>query len=58
MKPKNGVIESFQNIPNEVLTKIAMYDWESLERLCIALTLDVQIHQESTKNKKKRDLES
>jgi len=58
MKLKGGAIEFFQNIPDEVLVKIAMYDWESLERLCAALTLDVQILKESLKKKVKRDLDS
>jgi len=42
MKESNlGVIEFFLNIPDDLLIQIATYDWESLERLCIALSLDL-----------------
>ena len=43
MKIDGGVIEFFNSIPDEVLAKIAFYDRDALERLCIALTLDVQL---------------
>lgn len=58
MKPKSGAIEFFQKIPDEVLIRLAMYDWESLERLCVALTLDVQILKESKDKNLKRGLAS
>jgi hypothetical protein len=51
---KGGVIEFFQTIPDDILIKIAQYDWEALERLCIALTLDIQLLKENLK----RDLAS
>jgi len=38
---KLGATEFFLSIPDDVLIQIATYDWESLERLCIALTLDL-----------------
>lgn len=58
MKIKGSSIDFFQSIPDEVLIKIAMYDWESLERLCVALTLDVQLLQESIDKTLKRGLAS
>lgn len=47
----DNVIEFFNSIPDEVLSKIAYYDKEALERLCIALTLDIQLLEESQNNK-------
>ena len=41
MKIDGGAIEFFQSIPDDILAKIAQYDWEALEQLCIGLTLDV-----------------
>ena len=49
MKIDGGAIEFFTSIPDEVLAKIAFYDWEALERLCIALTLDIQLIKETIK---------
>jgi len=46
MKIKGGASEFFQTIPDDLLLQIAMYDWESLEKLCIALTLDIQLLKE------------
>ena len=54
----NSALEFFQTIPDDILVKIAMYDWEALERLCVALTLDVQLLKESIKKKSKRDLDA
>ena len=48
MKIDGNAIDFFYSIPDEVLAKIAFYDWEALERLCVALTLDVQLLKEST----------
>lgn len=50
MKIDGNAIDFFYSIPDEVLAKIAFYDWESLERLCVALTLDVQLLKESQQN--------
>jgi hypothetical protein len=47
MKIDGNIIDFFSSIPNDVLAKIAFYDWEALERLCIALTLDLQLIHES-----------
>ena len=52
MQIDGGVIEFFTSIPDEVLAKIALYDWEALERLCIALTLDVQMVEETIQKQK------
>lgn len=46
MKIKGGAAEFFHSIPDDILIKIAFHDWESLERLCIALTLDLQLIKE------------
>lgn len=47
MKIDGNAIDFFNSIPDDILAKIAFYDWEALERLCIALTLDVQLLKES-----------
>ena len=52
MKIDGGAFDFFESIPDEMLTEIAIYDREALERLCIALTLDVQLIIEQTKSKK------
>ena len=51
MKIDSNAIDFFISIPDEILSKVAFYDWEALERLCIALTLDIQLLKESTQNK-------
>jgi hypothetical protein len=50
MKNKMSTISFFDSIPDDVLIQIAMNDWESLERLCIALTLDIQLIKEEVEN--------
>jgi hypothetical protein len=52
MKIDGGALEFFESIPEDMLIQIAFYDREALERLCIALTLDVQLIIEQTKSKK------
>ena len=47
MKIDGNAIDFFTSIPDDILAKIAFYDWEALERLCIALTLDIQEIKES-----------
>ena len=57
MKIDGGALEFFQTIPDDMLAHIAFHDMESLERLCVALTLDVQLiieEAERKKSKKKR----
>jgi len=43
MKINGTTIEFFESLPDELLVKIAQYDWEALERLCVALTLDLEL---------------
>jgi len=52
MKIDGNSIDFFTSIPDEILAKIAFYDWEALERLCIALTIDIQLMKESVKNER------
>ena len=47
MKIDSTPLDFFTSIPDDVLAKVAFYDWEALERLCIALTLDLQLIYES-----------
>jgi len=51
MKINGNAIDFFISIPDEILAKVAFYDWESLERLCMALSLDVQLLKESTQDR-------
>lgn len=53
MKIDGGAIEFFESIPNDILAKIAQYDWDALERLCIALTLDIQLLNEKIEKSQK-----
>jgi len=56
MKIDGGALEFFQSIPDDMLAQIAFHDRDSLERLCVALTLDVQliIEEAERKNSKKK----
>lgn len=48
---KSKVLTYFYEIPDELLTLMAMYNWEKLEELCMLLTLDIEIvNQEGLKN--------
>ena len=53
MKIDGGAVEFFQSIPDDILAKIAQYDWDALERLCVALTLDIQLLKEEMKEERK-----
>jgi len=53
MKIDGGALEFFQTIPDDMLTQIALHDMDSLERLCVALTLDVQLIIEEAERMKK-----
>lgn len=53
MKINGSAIEFFESIPDDLLTEIAINDWEALKRLCIALTLDIQLITEVIEVKKK-----
>lgn len=46
MKVNQSALEFFLSIPDDVLVDIATYDWESLEKLCWALTVDLQLVKE------------
>jgi hypothetical protein len=43
-------IPFFDSIPDDVLINIAIDDWGALKRLCIALTLDLQLVKEENEN--------
>jgi hypothetical protein len=59
MKIKSGnVIEMFNSLSEETLIQIADKDWESLERLCIALTLDIQLLREEIEYSRKYPTEN
>ena len=44
--------EFFRTIPDRVLVEMAQYDWDSLKKICIALTLELQILEEQEERKK------
>jgi hypothetical protein len=44
--------EFFATIPDELLIKMALYDWVSLKKVCIALTLDLQLIEEQEERKR------
>lgn len=50
MKTKLSALSFFDSIPDEVMVNIAINDWEALERLCMALTLDIQLIKEEIEN--------
>ena len=45
------VEEFFQTIPDSLLVKLALHDWAALKKICIALTLDLQIMDEEREKK-------
>ncbi len=53
MKLNGSALEFFQSMPDDILMQIALNDRESLERLCVALTVDVQLMVEDAKRMKK-----
>ena len=53
MKIDGGALEFFQSIPDDMLAQIAFHDRDSLERLCVALTLDIQLIIEEAERMKK-----
>jgi len=60
MKIDGSAIEFFYTMPDDLLVEIAMNDWESLETLCMALTIDTELARQEyeyfekrIKNKKK-----
>jgi hypothetical protein len=63
MKINGGALEFFQNIPDDLLGEIAFRNIKYLERLCVALTLDIQLIIEEAERveklkKKKKSLAS
>lgn len=57
MKINGTSIEFFQSIPDDLLIQVICNDWGALERLCIALTLDIQLlKEEIDRHLKKKDL--
>lgn len=57
MKINGSALEFFQSMPDDILMQIAINDRESLERLCVALTLDVQLMVEDAKRLKKKKIQ-
>ena len=57
MKINGSALEFFQSMPDDILMQIALNDRESLERLCVALTLDVQLMNEEAKRLKKKKIQ-
>jgi hypothetical protein len=53
MKIDGGAVEFFQSIPDDLLAEIAIHDREALVRLCIALSLDIQLMVEEAERMKK-----
>ena len=54
MKLDGGALEFFQSLPDDLMVQIAINDWESLERLCVALSLDIQLIIEDAERSKKK----
>ena len=57
MKINGSALEFFQSMPDDILMQIALNDRESLERLCVALTLDIQLMNEDAKRLKKKKIQ-
>jgi len=57
MKLNGSALEFFQSLPDDIFMQIALNDRESLERLCVALTLDVQLMVEEAKRLKKKKIQ-
>ena len=57
MKINGSALEFFQSMPDDIFMQIALNDRESLERLCVALTLDVQLMNEEAKRLKKKKIQ-
>ena len=47
-------LEFFLSIPDEMLAEIALKDWESLEQLCWALSLELQLLNEKAEKDSKK----
>ena len=42
----------FETIPDDLLINMALHDWVSLKKICIALTLDLQLIEETEERKR------
>jgi hypothetical protein len=51
-----SAIEFFKSIPNDVLIEIALYDWNSLEVLCVGYTLDLQLSKKNESSNNRRNV--
>jgi hypothetical protein len=54
MKLDGGALEFFQSLPDDLMVQIAINDWDALERLCVALSLDIQLIIEDAERLKKK----
>ena len=53
-----GALEFFQSLPDDLVVQIAINDWEALERLCIALSIDIQLIIEDTERLKRKKIKN
>ena len=58
MKMDGGALEFFQSLPDDLVVQIAINDWEALERLCIALSIDIQLIIEDTERLKRKKIKN
>lgn len=58
MKMDGGALEFFQSLPDDLIVQIAINDWEALERLCIALSIDIQFIIEDAERLKKKKIKN
>jgi len=54
MKIDGNTLDFFQSIPDDLLAEIAYHDMGALEKLCVALTLDIQIMKEGPKRQSRK----
>ena len=54
MMVNQSALEFFLSLPDDVLIEIALKDWESLEKLCSSLSLDLQLMKESYESSSNR----
>jgi hypothetical protein len=47
-KKTGWVLDFFNSIPDDILVEIAQSSWDSLESLCDALTIDLQLLKEDS----------
>ena len=48
LKITGGVLNFFNNISDDILIELTQNDWDSLELLCSALTIDLQLLKENS----------